>query len=391
MHLGYCTNVHAGADLATTQANLSQHALAVKRQFSPDAPMGIGLWLSASAAQSLIEQKQVDEFSAWLRESGLLPFTLNGFPYGDFHQKIVKHDVYLPTWADTKRYDYTIRLIDILHRLLPAGLQGSISTLPVAWPHPTLTEEFIGFAAEQLRRVARYLARLEAETGRLIYLCIEPEPGCYLQTSRDMVQFFENRLLRPAPADASFIRRHLRVCHDVCHAAVMFENQSDVLQRFTGAGINVGKVQVSSAVCLPLKNLDAHQRLLAIQQLSAFAEDRYLHQTVVMQTSGLARFYEDLPLAIANFDPHSSTDTELRVHFHVPVYLEEFGMIKTSRDDILECLKATRSLPDLTHFEVETYAWNVLPAGLQQPTLADGIAAEMQWFAALSHVRSETR
>ena len=40
---GYCTNVHAGADLPQTRANLERFALDVKRQVSPSAPMGVGL------------------------------------------------------------------------------------------------------------------------------------------------------------------------------------------------------------------------------------------------------------------------------------------------------------------------------------------------------------
>ena len=32
-----------------------------------------------------------------------MPFTFNGFPYGDFHQSVVKHRVYEPTWADAER------------------------------------------------------------------------------------------------------------------------------------------------------------------------------------------------------------------------------------------------------------------------------------------------
>ena len=37
----------------------------------------------------------------------------------------------------------------------------------------------------------------------------------------------------------------------------------------------------------------------------------------------------------------------------------------------------------MTHFEVETYAWSVLPESLQVPQIAEGIAREMTWFAAL--------
>ena len=87
--LGYCTNVHAGADLATTRKHLESHALTVKERFSPESPMGIGLWLSASAAARLGEGAEFDDFRDWLSESGLVPYTMNGFPYGDLDRKSV--------------------------------------------------------------------------------------------------------------------------------------------------------------------------------------------------------------------------------------------------------------------------------------------------------------
>ena len=46
-----------------------------------------------------------------------------------------------------------------------------------------------------------------------------------------------------------------------------------------------------------------------------------------------------------------------------------------------ECLAAAREMSDCRHFEVETYAWGVLPAELRQPDLAAGIADEMRWLA----------
>src|SRR5262245_13729652 len=95
--LGYCTNVHAGSNLAETRTNLQKHALRVKELYSPTAPMGIGLWLSAASARELVQTKQVEAFAGWLGEQGLLPYTFNGFPYGDFHQQVVKHRVYEPT------------------------------------------------------------------------------------------------------------------------------------------------------------------------------------------------------------------------------------------------------------------------------------------------------
>ena len=139
-------------------------------------------------------------------------------------------------------------LIEIQDRLLPPGLEGSISTLPLAWGQPPPEPDRLRQYAANLSQIAERLARLEAERGRLIYLCLEPEPGCVLQRSEDVVRFFEDYLLpnrneRP-------LRRYLRVCHDVCHAAVMFEDQTAALRRYRQAGILVGKIQVSSAVVL---------------------------------------------------------------------------------------------------------------------------------------------
>lgn len=373
---GYCTNVHAGRTLDETIANLRQHAAGVRAQVAPTGTMGVGLWLSNSAAVQMLDEQRVQEFADFLAAHGLTPYTLNGFPYGDFHSDTVRHDVYLPNWGQRARTDYTLRLIEILDRLLPEGVEGSISTVPIAWGQPPLGEESFAAAADQLAEVAAALEQREHATGRLIYLCIEPEPGCALQRSRDIVQFFEHYLLAH---DDDRIRRYLRVCHDICHAAVMFEPQREVLQQYRSAGILVGKLQVSSAVELDLDQLDAGAREQALSQLAQFAEHRYLHQTVVRTSAG-EQFFEDLPAALASITNRLEAQGRWHVHFHVPIYLKRFGAIDTSQQDIVECLALAAEIPELRHLEVETYAWNVLPAALQHRQLADGIAAEMRWL-----------
>jgi len=377
--IGYCTNVHAGADLEETRHNLQEHAVAVKEKFLPNSEMGIGRWLSANSAEQLLAVDRIHEFADWLGDRGLLPFTLNGFPYGNFHQAVVKHRVYEPTWYEPARLKYTLDLIEILDQILPPGHEGSISTLPICWGSPGPSDQQLRTATEQLRQVADQLAELENTSGRLIYVCIEPEPGCFLQRSQDIVSLFNDHLL-PGGSEER-IRRHIRVCHDVCHAAVMFEQQDDVLARFRAEGILVGKVQVSSAVYVDFAAIEPGVRGRAIEQLSDFAEDRYLHQTTVHKTGGEEVFFEDLPSALSSVeDPKTLTD-QWCIHFHVPVYLERFDHLRTSQPQIKECLKAIRHHPELSHFEVETYAWSVLPGELKQPSLARGIANELEWFA----------
>lgn len=374
---GYCTNVHANASLEKTRANLEKHALGVKRRISPNEPMGIGLWLSANAAQELVSSGQVADFGAWLREIGLLPFTMNGFPYGDFHEPVVKHKVYQPTWYEQARLDYTVQLAEILNELLPAGVEGSISTLPIAWPAKfgePLSDDLLQAAAVNLRNAAKKLAELEARTGRLIYVCIEPEPGCALDTAGDIVQFFQDYLL--TSGDERFVRRHLRICHDICHSAVMFEDQAEAIKKYQAAGIEIGKVQVSSAVGVDFDAIPIAERPAALELLKTkFVEQRYLHQTCV-RDGDTTTLYEDLPLAIAQANPSG----QWRTHFHVPIYWEGSGPFQTFRNQIRPCIESVLSHSNCRHFEVETYAWGVLPPELQHAELAEGIAQEMAWF-----------
>lgn len=373
--LAYCTNVHAGADLARTFANLERHALAVKARFAPNEPMGVGLWLAASAARDLRDVARRADFADWIAKRGLVPFTLNGFPYGDFHETVVKHRVYEPTWWESARVEYTLDLIAILDALLPPGKEGSISTLPIAWGSPPPSRDQLRMAASNLIRVAHHLAELEQSTGRLIYVCLEPEPGCILQRGEDVERFFGDVL--PDAGASQAVRRYVRVCHDICHSAVMFEDQRDVLTRYARAGIQVGKLQVSSAVCADFEGRDPDSRAALHRELSSFVENRYLHQTSVRRPDGNCHFYEDLTLALRAEPAHG----QWRVHFHVPIYLAQFGQIATTRDDILRCLAVVDHHPDLRHWEVETYAWSVLPAELQKQELAEGIAEEMRWLA----------
>jgi hypothetical protein len=376
--VGYCTNVHAGASLEQTRANLQKYAVRVKERFSPERPMGVGLWLSNASACELRESGGVAAFRDWLAEQGLVPYTMNGFPYGDFHQPVVKQLVYRPTWWESERLSYTNLLIDTLHELLPPGMEGSISTLPIAWPDSLSSAEQLDHAAENLLAAADHMAKLEDRTGRLIHLNIEPEPGCLLDTADDVAKFFEDRLLRVGKEQR--VRRYLRVCHDVCHAAVMFEEQADVFRRYQSAGIEVGKVQVSSAVRLTLDGMAAPARAAGLEQLARFNEPKYLHQTCIRRGRETL-FYEDLAPALAA--ARENADGELRTHFHVPIYLDRFGQLETTQSLIPACLAAAREHSTCRHFEVETYAWPVLPPELQQSDLSAGIADELRWFAQL--------
>nr|BFE52607.1 hypothetical protein GCM10017745_60340 [Saccharothrix mutabilis subsp. capreolus] len=104
---------------------------------------------------------------------GLSVSTLNAFPYGDFHDTVVKHAVYRPNWVDPRRLAYTKDCATVLADLLPSSASyGSISTLPLGWREPW-TEWDDAHAEAALTELTLFLRGLE----RPVRLAVEPEPG----------------------------------------------------------------------------------------------------------------------------------------------------------------------------------------------------------------------
>jgi hypothetical protein len=73
----------------------------------------------------------------------------------------------------------------------------------------------------------------------------------------------------------------------------------------------------------------------------------------------------------------------------VPIYLSDFDRLRATQDEIGRAVAAARRHTTCQHFEVETYAWGVLPAELKQPELAAGIAEELKWFESLANEQAE--
>jgi len=383
-HLTYCSNIHAGESLAEVMASLARHLPAIKAQVAPDRPFGVGLRLGAAAAAGLAEPSALAQLKRFLADGGYYVFTLNGFPYGAFHGRAVKQDAYKPDWSDPARLAYTNRLADILSELLPAGEEGSVSTVPCTFK-PWAAGRLETITEHLLRHVA-HLVGIAARTGQAISLALEPEPCCYLETIEETVAFFKERMFAreavarlaaltglSTPLAEAALRRHIGVCYDVCHAAVEFEDPRDSIARLRAEGILIGKLQLSSA--LRIAALDA----ASARQLSAFAEPVYLHQAVQKFDGALVR-YADLPQALdAGGAPAGA---ELRVHFHVPVFLEKMEHFGTTQAFLAQVLAQHRAEPVSRHLEVETYTWDVLPAAYRTADLSAAIAREIDWVKA---------
>jgi len=356
--LTYCSNIHPGESWEDVLRNLNDHALAVKAELSPATIFPLGLRLSARAA-SEITVDSMHRFRDWLGDHGCRVATVNGFPYGVFHGTTVKHAVYEPDWRHAERARYTMQLADILAQWLAPNQIGSISTVPIAFRERFLDEHWTPVRANLLDTLA-HLALIRDRGGPLIQLALEPEPHCVLETIPEVIRFF-SRMQCP-----SAFTEHIGICLDCCHQAVEFERPDRVLAQLREAGITIAKVQVSSA----LRAVGNE-----IASLLQFNEPTYLHQAVALTSRGtLARFC-DLP-DLARWLARGERAEEVRVHFHVPVFLDHLGSVGTTRFFLDEILP---QLDPCIPLEVETYSFGVLPASLRFRSIGDSIVRELRW------------
>jgi len=381
LHLTYCTNVHPAPDLAGVHRVIVDYAVPVRLRLGADR-LGLGLWLNRGVVDALIAAPaEVERLRVALDDAGLYLFTLNAFPYGDLQAPVVKHEVYRPDWSNHDRVSYTMAVASLLSRLMPEGLTAaSISTLPLAYGRGW-GEEHTRLAALYLIRVARYLRRLAEDTGKAIRLCLEPEPGCVLETTAEVIIFFHGPLQEAAARDgepASLIDDFLGVCFDCCHQAVAFEDPVASLAALAAAGVRVGKVQLSSALEVPAPDGDG-----VLAELARFAEPRFLHPVRAAAGRGRPLGLDDLPDALAAAqEGEFPVDRPWRIRYHVPIHRDAVGRLATTRRELEWALEAVLAQGTCDHLEVETYTWEVLPEAERphgRDALVAALAAELDW------------
>jgi hypothetical protein len=385
VHLTYCLNIHPGETWEQNFAAIREKALAVKGLVAPDKPFGLGLRLGNAAARQLAQPKTLAEFRAFLGANGLYVFTVNGFPYGNFHGAKVKSDVYRPDWRDAARLDYTKTLADVLAALLPDGVPGSISTVPLTYKNWATDTSDIEAMVRNLAECAIHLDGIRKRTGKDIALALEPEPDCLIEDTDETGAFLLNPMLELGvphvykklavtdDAAQELLLRHIGVCVDVCHLAVEFESPEQSIAVLVKAGLNVAKVQLSSA--LACKATPA-----ALQKLREFCDPVYLHQVKVLTSDDRILSYEDLAEALDDREPNP--DEEWRVHFHVPLYFAEYGELRSTHELYTKPLARLLKGGVTPHLEIETYTFDVLPEAARESDVVRSIAREYEWVLA---------
>jgi len=258
-------------------------------------------------------------------------------------------------------------------------VDGGISTSPISYRfwHSGI-EGVMEMAVRPFIDLVEFLAQLEAQTGRFIHIDIEPEPDGVLENTDEFIHFFKEFLLgqgtrmlqQKGYENAEYlVRRHIQCCYDVCHFAVEFEDGTRVIDRLLAEGIGIGKMQISAALLARMEKGSAN----IYNALSEFKEDTYLHQAVGRKGSTLIKF-RDLDELLEK-RPELE---EVRSHFHVPIFIDRYGLLDSTQGDIASVLEKWKEKPFTNHLEVETYTWNVLPEELAKD-LPGSIARELDW------------
>lgn len=386
-HVSYCSNIHPGEDWEQTLLSLKTYLPKIKKEVSPESPFGIGLRLSNVASLGLNEGNNLQDFKDWLGDNQFYVFTMNGFPYGNFHNERVKDMVHAPDWTTTERLDYTKRLFDQLAFLIPEGISGGISTSPVSYRHWHTTSDALEVAfrtaAESMSKIVLQLVEIERNTGKHLHLDIEPEPDGMMENSDEVLHFYETYLIPIATQKLTsalgcdketareLILGHITVCYDVCHFSLAYEEPEHTLEKFRKAGIKVGKIQVSSALKILFKD-GKNEEIWS--SLGEFNEPTYLHQ-VTEKVGDKVITYKDLAEVLKKRPKVS----ELRSHFHVPIFLEKYDHLFSTQDQIIKVLEYLKKDQFSNQLEIETYTWDVLPINLKTE-LSNSIVRELEWL-----------
>jgi len=359
IRLTYCGNVHAAQNLPEWLDGVARFAVAVGRE--QPGPFGLGAWWNADVARELAGGgAALEAVRARLEELGLSIWTLNVFPFGVFHGERVKEAVYSPDWAHPDRLRYTLDAAEAVAALAAPGEVVPMSTLPVGYGEIDRPA-----AARQLVAAAVGLADIEARTGVRCVLALEPEPFCVLETAGQAADYLEGEVftISGSGATEATLRRHLGVCIDLCHLAIVREDPLQAMTSLQARGIEVPKLQVSS--CLELRDP------AGLSSLLEFDEPCYLHQTVA--DSGLRAL--DLPEVRDRAGEFGQAGT-LRTHFHMPIFWDGAGALGSTRSEVERVLAGLGDRPPL--LEVETYTWHVLDREMVgEQGLVEGLCREL--------------
>lgn len=384
-HLTYSTLVHPADDWEQIWQSLNTYVPQVKERFAGNERFGVSLRLSQKSAATLAaSQAERDKLRKFLDDRNMYLYTVNAFVYGHFKGELVKEQVYEPDWRSEERTQYTMNVASVVADIAPKDVLPSIQTAPLGFKPRVTGPDVIQRYTDNVLRVTKHLVELEAKTGVTVTLGLEPEPYCFLETTDETVDYFTNHLYsgRSAETLASIsglpiaeaiaaLRRHVGIVYDICHLAVEYEDITQSLQKLVDAGVPIVKLQEAAALHIPEVTREV------VDTLKRYSKTIYLTQTIEKQDGKLTK-YLNLEDAIAAWEKDPGP-REWRTHIHVPVFLDDLGLFRTTRFAIADALRFHKQKPLSRHLEVETYTWDMLPENLKTGDIVEYVCRELEW------------
>jgi hypothetical protein len=372
--IAYATNCYSGDSCEELMRALRTEVSAVRDHLGGEESVGVSLRVSARQAREIAgEPGLVEDLRAALDDAGATVVGANAFPISAPRDDVYKDGIYRPDWREEERLGTTLEIARAVAALTAEGQPSVITTLTGTfrlWPGAE-SVEVEEACVRNLQACAQEFERISAETGRELYLALEPEPYTTAETAFEAVAYFQEGLF--AGPGGGVARRRLGLNLDLSHLAVMFEDPAECLGTYREAGIPVLGLHVSAALSL---GDPAGQ----VERLRAFDEPKYLHQvTAVDEERNVAFRSAELGEFLALPARELEHLAEARVHFHVPVFADEVGGLRTTSAVTWDGVRAAVAGGDTGLFVVETYTWPQLQgrAGADE-SVAAGIAREFR-------------
>ncbi|CAB3976251.1 metabolite traffic protein EboE [Candidatus Azoamicus ciliaticola] len=337
--LTYCSNIFKTKNLKKLILNIKNYIKEFK-----NTQRHISICLSKNLLNNFIKKKQKNLF--FLKKN--LIRSINGFVYQDFHKKNIKEKIYLPDWTSKYRLLYTKNIILSIKNINEIKNNISVSTMPLSYKEWTTEKQKPIIIYKSIKNIIKIIS--QTKNKNLINLAIEPEPYCILECYLDIINFYAIWIKKTAQK----LKKHIRICYDICHFSVMFDKHEIALKSINKKQIKLGKIQISSAlkIITPQKLHYAKPLILTLFKLR---HSNFLHQCITKYKKNI-KIYNDVNKIIKNL--LNKKNIEIKIHCHIPLYKKKFKYFNTTHLETKKTIKYIKSQPLTKNLEIESYTYH---------------------------------
>jgi len=382
LHLTYCSNIFKGNNWEKIFLNIKTYIPKIKKNIT-NKKFALGLCLSNSITNELLLKKNINIFIKWMKNENIYIPSINGFVYKNFHIKKIKENIYFPDWSSNKRLNYTKKLIKVLIKLIPKYIDGNISTSPISYKPWVENKNKTYIYYKSSINLAKTIIFI-IKNKRFIHIDIEPEPICSIENTKEVIIFFKNwlipigsyylekKLKLPKFFCEKIIKKYIRICFDICHLSVEFEDILNSILKLKKNNIKIGKIQISSSPKLTINNIN--KNIIIKNNLNTFNNSNFLHQVIKKRENKLI-YYNDITDLLKNFN--LELNDEIRIHFHLPIYMKTYKIFYTTQDNIIKVISFLKNKNITNCIEIETYTFSNI---LTNISTIDSIIKEYNWL-----------